>query len=104
MKDLRQASHILGIKLVRDRQKRMLGLSQVTYIDIVPARISMHNSKKGFVPLRLGKILSSYQRHKTHAEIDIMRRVLNAYAMESIIDAMLSSRLDICFAWSVDSR
>ena len=58
MKNLRRASHILGIKLVRDRQKRMLGISQVTYIDKVSARISMHNSKKGFVPLRLGKILS----------------------------------------------
>ena len=28
MKDLGEASHILGIKLLRDRQKRMLGLSQ----------------------------------------------------------------------------
>ena len=28
------------------------------------------NSKKGFVPLTLGKILSSYQQNKTHAEID----------------------------------
>ena len=33
MKDLGDASHILGIKLVRDRQKRMLGLSQASYID-----------------------------------------------------------------------
>ena len=33
-------------------------LSQVIYIDIVPTRISMHNSKKEFVPLRLEKILS----------------------------------------------
>ena len=72
MKDLGQVSHILGIKLVRDHQKRMLGLSQVTYVDIVPARISMHNYKKGFVPLRLGKILSSYQCFKTHAEIDTL--------------------------------
>ena len=28
MKDLGEASHILGIKLLRDRQKRMLGLSR----------------------------------------------------------------------------
>ena len=27
MKDLGEASHILGIKLMHDRQKRMLGLS-----------------------------------------------------------------------------
>ena len=70
--DLKKVNHILGIKLVQDRQKMMLGLSQVTYIDIVPARISMHNSKKGFVPLRPGKILSSYQRFKTHDEIDTL--------------------------------
>ena len=38
MKDLGEASHILGIKLLRDRQKRMLGLSQAPYIDEILAR------------------------------------------------------------------
>ena len=52
----------------------MLGISQVTYIDKVPVRISLHNSKKGFVPLRLGKILSSYQHSKTHVEIEMNER------------------------------
>ena len=33
MKDLGEASHILGIKLMRDHQKRMLGLSQASYIN-----------------------------------------------------------------------
>ena len=33
MKDLGEASHILGIKLMRDHQKRILGLSQAFYID-----------------------------------------------------------------------
>ena len=41
MKDLGEASHILGIKLMRYRQKRILGLSQATYIDNVLARFSM---------------------------------------------------------------
>ena len=76
----------------------MLGLSQAAYIDNVLARISMHNFKKGFDPLRFGKTLSSYQRHKTHAEIDKMRKIFDAYAMGSLIDAMLIKRLDICFA------
>ena len=53
MKDIGEASHILGIKLMRDCQKRMLGLSQATYIDNVLARFSMQNSKKGYVPFRL---------------------------------------------------
>ena len=41
MKDLGEASHILGIKLLRDRKQRMLGLSQATYIDQILARFSM---------------------------------------------------------------
>ena len=33
MEDLGEASHILGINIIRDRQKIMLGLSQASYID-----------------------------------------------------------------------
>ena len=58
MKDLGEASHILGIKLLRDRQKRLLGLSQASYIDEILARYSMQDSKKGFVPFRVGSSLS----------------------------------------------
>ena len=65
MKDLGEASHILRIKLLRDRQKRMLGLSQATYIDQSLVRFSMEGSKKGFVPFRVGISLSSNQRPKT---------------------------------------
>ena len=53
IKDLEEASHILGIKLLRDGQKRMLGLSEESYIDEILARFSMQDSKKGFVPLEL---------------------------------------------------
>ena len=41
MKDLGEPSHILGIKLLRDHQKRMLGLSQATYIDQILSRFNM---------------------------------------------------------------
>ena len=41
MKDLGEASHIFGIKLLRDRQKRMLGISHASYIDEILARYSM---------------------------------------------------------------
>ena len=46
MKDLGKESYILGIKLWRDRKNRMLGLSQVGYIDKILARFSMQISKK----------------------------------------------------------
>ena len=61
MKDLEEASHIPRIKLLRDHQKRMLGLSQATYIDQILARFSMEGSKKGFVPFRVRISLSSNQ-------------------------------------------
>ncbi|KAK2970052.1 hypothetical protein RJ640_008913 [Escallonia rubra] len=32
MKDMRKANYVLGVKIIRDRSKRLLGLSQETYI------------------------------------------------------------------------
>ena len=58
MKDLGDASYILGVKIYRDRSKRMLGLSQAKYIDIVLKRFSMVNSKGGMIPANHGMELS----------------------------------------------
>ena len=52
MKDLGEAEAILGIRIYRDRSKRLLGLSQEKYIDKVLKRINMMDSKKGFIPLQ----------------------------------------------------
>ena len=49
MKDLREASYILGI-ILHIRCNRMLGLSLASSIDKILERISMENSKKGFLP------------------------------------------------------
>ena len=97
IKDLGEVSHILGIKLIRDRQKRMLGLSKATYIDTVLVRFSMQNSKKGFISFRLGKSLSSNQHPKTHAEIERIRGISYALTVESLMYIMLCTRSDICF-------
>ena len=47
MKDLGEASCILGIQIIRDCKNKLLALSQASYIDKVLARFSMHDSKKG---------------------------------------------------------
>ena len=104
MKDLGESSHILGIKLIRDRQKRMLDLFQASYIDEILARYNMQESKKGFVPFRVGKSLSSNQRPKTNAEIERMRGIPYASAVGSLMYAMLCTRPDICLAVSMVSR
>ena len=58
MKDLGEASYVLGIRIYRDRSKRMLGLSQSMYIDKILKRFSMEESKRGYLPIGHGLRLS----------------------------------------------
>ena len=48
MKDLGEATYILGMRICRDRSRRLLGLSQSTYIEKVLKRFSMDQSKRGY--------------------------------------------------------
>ena len=75
MKDLGEASYILGIQIIRDRSKKLLALSQASYIDKVLARFSVQNSKKGLLPARHGIMLSREQCPNTPQEEEDMRRV-----------------------------
>ena len=61
MKDLGEAAYILGIKIYRDRSKRLIGLSQSAYIDKVLKRFSMQDSKRGFLPISHGMKLGKAQ-------------------------------------------
>ena len=104
MKDLRETSYILGIKLLRDRKNKTLALSQAVYIDKILARFSMENSKTGLLPFRHGITFSKDQSPKTSEEIERMRRVPYADAVESLMYAMLCTRPDICFAVRMVSK
>ena len=46
MKDLGEAAYILGIKIYRDRSRRLIGLSQSTYLDKVLKKIQNGSSKE----------------------------------------------------------
>ncbi|KAD4385964.1 hypothetical protein E3N88_26133 [Mikania micrantha] len=104
MKDLGDAAYILGIKIYRDRSRRLIGLSQSTYIDKVLKRFSMQDSKRGTLPMAHGTILSSSQSPKTNEEKKKMERVPYASAIGSIMYAMLCTRPDVSFALSITSR
>jgi hypothetical protein len=41
MKDLGEAAYILGIKIYKDRSKRLIGLIQDAYIDKILKRLNM---------------------------------------------------------------
>ncbi|GJU06761.1 retrotransposon protein, putative, ty1-copia subclass [Tanacetum coccineum] len=47
MKDLGEAAYILGIKIYRDRSKRLIGLCQSAYIEKILKKYFMENSKCG---------------------------------------------------------
>ena len=98
MKDLGEANFILGIRLWRDHKNRMLGLSQVGYIDKILEWFSIKNSKKGLLPFKHGVPLSDDQRPKTLKEENMIRQIPYASAVGGLMYVMLCTRLDICYS------
>ena len=81
MKDLGEATYILGIRIYRDRSRGLLGLSQSTYIDKVLKRFIMDLSKRGNSPMMHGKNLSKFMCPKTQEERDNMSQIPYASAI-----------------------
>ncbi|KAK1627137.1 hypothetical protein QYE76_001452 [Lolium multiflorum] len=104
MKDLGEAAYILGIKIYRDRSRRLIGLSQSTYLDKILKKFRMDESKKGFLPMLPGKVLSKTQGPATADERERMSKIPYASAVGSIMYAMLCTRPDIAHAVSLTSR
>jgi len=104
MKDLGEASYMLGIRIYRDKSQRLLGLSQGKYIDKVLRRFNMHDSKKGFIPMSSGINLSKTQSPSTNEERDQMCDIPYASAIGSIMYAMLCTRPEFLYALSATSR
>ena len=55
MKDLGEAAYVLGIKIYRDRPRRLLALCQSTYLDKILKRFNMHLQRKVLCRLSRGK-------------------------------------------------
>ena len=104
MKDFGEATYILGIKIYRDRSKRLIGLSQSAYIDKVLKRFSMQDSKRGYLLMYHGITLSKSQCPNTKYERERMSKIPYASAIGSIMYAMLCTRPDVSYALSITSR
>ncbi|GJX33121.1 retrotransposon protein, putative, ty1-copia subclass [Tanacetum coccineum] len=68
MKDLGEATFILGIKIYRDRSKRLIGLSQSAYMDKILKRFRMDTSKRGYIPMQERLDLNKTQGASTPEE------------------------------------
>ncbi|KAJ9539519.1 hypothetical protein OSB04_032252 [Centaurea solstitialis] len=98
------AAYILGIKIYRNRSKWLIGLSQSTYIDKILKRFRMDESKKEFIPMQHGIVLSKTQCPISSQDQDRMKSIPYASAIGSIMYAMLCTRPDVAYSVSVTSR
>ncbi|GJQ94392.1 putative retrotransposon protein [Tanacetum coccineum] len=85
MKDLGEAAFILGIKIYRDRSKRLIGLCQNAYMDKILKRYKMDNSKRGHIPMQERLDLNKSQGAQTPKEVNRMKNVPYASAVGSIM-------------------
>ena len=72
MNDLVEATYVLGIRIYRDRSRRLLGLSQSMYIDTIVKWFCMENSKRGFILMRHGVQISKEHSPKAPEDRALM--------------------------------
>ena len=104
MKDLGAAKQILGMRIVRDRVRGTLKLSQAEYVKRVLNRFNMDNAKSVGTPLGSHFRLSKDQAPKLEEEQDHMSKIPYASAIGSLTYAMVCTRPDIAHAVGVVSR
>jgi hypothetical protein len=97
MKDLGEASFILGIEIHRDRRKEVLGLSQKAYLEKVLKKFSMHACNHTLAPIVKGDKYGSLQSPRNQYEIDQTKSVPYASAVGSLIYAQVCTCLDLAF-------
>nr|GEZ76791.1 hypothetical protein [Tanacetum cinerariifolium] len=83
---LGEAAYILGIKIYRDRSKRLIGLCQSAYIEKILKRYSMENSKRRSIPMQEKLKLSKSQGASTPAEMKHMQNVPYASLLDPLCD------------------
>ncbi|GJW27116.1 retrotransposon protein, putative, ty1-copia subclass [Tanacetum coccineum] len=91
MKDLGEAAYILGIKIYRDRSRRLIGLCQSAYIEKILKRFHMENSKRGSIPMQDKLRLSKSQGASTPAELKRMQSVPYALAVGFLLNITADS-------------
>jgi len=104
MKDLGEASYVLGIEIHRDRKKGVLGLSQKTYIEKILKKYSMHASKASPAPIIKGDKFGNFQCPRNQYEIDQMKSVPYASAVGSLMYAQVCTRPDLAFVTGMLGR
>ncbi|GJR89777.1 putative reverse transcriptase domain-containing protein [Tanacetum coccineum] len=84
IKDLGEAAYILGIKIIHDRFKRLIALSQSAYLEKILKKFIIENSNKGYTPMMEKPDYRKSQGAKTPTEVQRMLRF--PYASTIVVD------------------
>jgi len=87
IKDIGEARYVIGMEIVRNRPKKLLGMCQEAYIKRVLKRFRMHHSKPVDTPVEKGLTLSLDQCPKTGQEKEKIKDVPYANAVGSLMYA-----------------
>ncbi|KAH9737203.1 Integrase catalytic domain-containing protein [Citrus sinensis] len=104
MKDLGEAHYVLGIEILRDRSRGILGLSQKTYIDRVLKRFNLQSCAPGKAPISKGDKISKSQCPDNDVDKARMQTVPYASVVGSLMYAQVCTRPDIAFPVGVLGR
>nr|GEY88403.1 hypothetical protein [Tanacetum cinerariifolium] len=74
-----EATFILGIKIYRDRSKRLIGLGQNTYMDKILKRYKTNNSKRGHIPMQERLDLNKTQVRCTRPDVAFAQNITSRF-------------------------
>jgi hypothetical protein len=98
--DLGPAHWLLGIKITRDFDKKIISLSQHSYIDSIITRFNFNDLKPLSIPMDPSVPLSKSQSPTKVEDVAKMKNVPYREAVGSLMYAAMGTRPDIAFATS----
>jgi hypothetical protein len=104
MKDLLDASYVLGIEIHRDRTRGVISLSQKAYIEKVVKRYNMHKCSVTPAPFMKGDKLGIFQSPRNQLENDQKKLIPYALAIRSIMYAQVCTCPDLAFVTGLLGR
>ena len=92
MKDLGEASYVLGIKILRDGANGVLKLSQRTYIEKILKRFNTHNCSSTRAPIVKGDKFSKAQCSQNDDE----REETSTIPYSSLVGSLMYAQVCTC--------
>nr|GEZ51305.1 putative zinc finger, CCHC-type [Tanacetum cinerariifolium]GEZ66745.1 putative zinc finger, CCHC-type [Tanacetum cinerariifolium] len=89
MKDLGEASYVIGIEIHQDQANEKLGLSPKEYIERILNRFNKQHCSLTVAPVIKGDVFGSHQYSKTEFEYEEIKRILYALIVGSLMYAQV---------------